>query len=826
LELLERREVLSTAFLQTNLVSDIAGLAQVTDTNLKNPWGLAASPGGPLWAANNNSGTSTIYNGQGVPQVSLSPVTIPPPPGSPPNTLSTPTGTVFNLQFDPATGGGGFNVTENGKTGPSAFLFVTEDGDIAGWSPGVDFKNAVVALDNFQGGAGAVYKGATLGTDPDGRQLLYVANFRSGTVDVFDDHFRPTTVGGDFSDPSIPAGFAPFNVQNLGGHLFVTYAKQDDAKHDPVNAPGNGFVDEFTTNGKLVRQIAAGGDLNSPWGVALAPGGFGDFSHALLVGNFGDGHITAYDAHQSNVELGQLQDGVGNPITIGGLWALRFGNNGAAGDSHTLFFSAGINDENDGLLGTLQVSSPVQFATGGDDNAFLQTNLTSDLSGVAQNTDPNLRNPWGLTAGPTTPFWASDNRTNVSTLYDGQGVPQPPPPNNPLVVHIPAVNGAANSRPTGVVFNDSGGGFTVSETVNGVTTSGSSAFIFATQQGTIAGWAPGVDRNNAIIGVDNSAKGANYTGLALVSDQGPAELFAANSNGGIDVFGSNFQPVTLGAGAFTDPNLPAGYTPYNVAEVNGQLFVTYAKGPASQPGDGFIDVYTTDGTFVERFTSGGPLEEPWGMAVAPGGFGKFGGDLLVGNVGNGHIDAYKLTGPDAGQFDGALLDGRGNPIAVNGLWGLAFGNGHAGTDPNTLYFNAGIGGYQHGLFGSLQAIEPIHVAGHGNQAVPANVARQVEKAADRAAADLGRALFLEGVNPTLANKLIQDATMRLATVEQLVAPLSTPLAGLITQAQKDLTTLVADLKDPTKLATDVRHFAADLETLDSVFADVAANARL
>jgi uncharacterized protein (TIGR03118 family) len=805
--LLERREVLSTAFLETNLVSDVAGLAQTTDRALVNPWGLASGPGGPLWVANNNSGTSTIYNGLGVPQTPLSPVTIPPPAGSPAGTLASPTGTVFN-------GNGGFNVTENGVTGPSVFLFVTEDGGIAGWAPGVDFKHAVLAVDNFQGGAGPVYKGATLGTDPDGRQLLYVANFRAGTIDVFDDQFRPTGIGGDFSDPSIPAGFAPFNVQNINGLLYVTYAQQDDAKHDPVNGAGNGFVDVFDTNGNLVQQLAAGGPLNSPWGVALAPDSFGDFGGDVLVGNFGDGHINAYDA-QGNFQ-GQLADGLGNPITVGGLWGLRFGNDGQAGDSNTLFFSAGINHEQDGLLGTIQVGSPITPDQGNGANAFLQTNLTSDLAGIAQNTDPNLRNPWGLAIGPNTAFWASDNRTNVATLYDGQGVAQPA--NNPLVVNIPAVNGAANSRPTGVVF-DGTGAFNVTE--DGKT--GSSAFIFATQQGTIVGWSPKVDRNNAVIAVDNSGSGANYTGLALVTDQGPAELFAANSKGGIDVFDSNFQPVTLKAGAFADATLPAGYTPYNVAEVNGQLFVTFSKGPASQPGDGFIDVFQTDGTFVERFTSGGPLEEPWGMVVAPATFGKFGGDLLVGNVGNGHIDAYDLT---TQAYVGTLLDGRGNPIAVNGLWGLAFGTGNAGTDPNTLYFNAGIGGYQHGLFGSLQAIEPIDVAGGGNQAVPADVAQQVVGAADRAAADLGGALFLGGVDPTLADQLIQDAQTSLHTVELQVAPLSTPLTALITQAEADLKTLVTDLNDPSNLATDVRHFAADLETLDSVFADVAANANL
>ncbi len=801
LEQLERREVLSTAILQTNLVSDVAGLAQVTDKNLVNPWGLASSPTGPLWVSDNGSGVATSYNGQGVTQ--MPPVIIPPPAGSPAGTLASPTGVVFN-------GNGAFNVTENGKTGSSLFLFVTEDGTISGFSPGVDSGHAILKVDNSDGGNGAVYKGATLGTDSNNRQLLYVANFRAGTVDVFDNQFKPTTVSGGFTAPNVPTGFAPFDVQALGGHIFVTYAKQDDAKHDDVAGAGNGVVDEFSTDGKFERQIAAGGALNSPWGLTLAPGGFGDFSHALLVGNFGDGRINAFDiGPPTPASLGQLSDGLGNPITIGGLWSLRFGNGGAAGDRHTLFFSAGINGESDGLLGTLQVSSPIQFDKDGDDNAFLQTNLTSDLSGIAPNQDTHLINPWGLVQGPT-PFWASDNGTGVSTLYNGQGAAQPA--KNPLVVNIPSIVAGKTGKPTGVVFNG-GSGFTVTEG----TKTGPSRFIFATQQGTIAGWSPGVDpQNNAITVVNNSKSGANYTGLALVTDQGPAELFAANSKGGIDVFDSSFQPVKLKSGAFQDASLPAGFTPYNVVEVNGQLFVDYSKGPASQPGDGFIDVFKTDGTFVERFTSGGPLEEPWGMVVAPAGFGKFGGDLLVGNVGNGHIDAYNLK---TGQWEGMLLDGRGNPIAINGLWGLAFGNGSVGTETNTLYFTAGIGGYRHGLFGSLRAIEPIRVNGQPS-VLPERVARRVVGENRDVAIDLGVLLFVHQFDPALDNVLIQDIQRDLTRMQQQVAPFSTALAGLITQAQKDAQTFITDLGKGVDLGTDIRHLAADLETIDGVFTDL------
>ena len=363
LELLERREVLSTAFLETNLVSDVAGLAQTTDRALVNPWGLASGPGGPLWVANNNSGTSTIYNGLGVPQTPLSPVTIPPPAGSPAGTLASPTGTVFN-------GNGGFNVTENGVTGPSVFLFVTEDGGIAGWSPGVDFKHAVIAVDNFQGGNGAVYKGATLGTDPDGRQLLYVANFRAGTIDVYGTDLKPVTglSAGAFTDPGLPAGYAPFNVQVLDGKLYVSYAVQNATRHDDLAGPHRGFVDVFNFDGspglpgKAVRLISHG-VLDSPWGLAIAPPGFAGLSApggdpVLLVGNFGDGLIHAFDATTPGPGVGQLTDPDGEPIRIDGLWALKVGNGGMGGSSNTVYFTAGPFGESHGLFGSLATATP------------------------------------------------------------------------------------------------------------------------------------------------------------------------------------------------------------------------------------------------------------------------------------------------------------------------------------------------------------------------------------------------------------------------------------------------------------------------------------
>jgi uncharacterized protein (TIGR03118 family) len=364
LEALEDRCLLSPAYLQTNLVSDIGGIARFKDTNLVNPWGLAYGPTGPFWVSDNNAGVATLYDGQGTPQSLV--VTIPTPfkpTHGPKAHTGTPTGDVFN-------GGPGFVVSQNGASGPAAFIFVTEDGTIAGWNPIVNLNQAIQVVNNSTTPtrkAGAVYKGAALGTDSDGRTLLYVANFRAGTIEVYDDHFRPTTVGGDFSDPHVPAGFAPFDIALLGGKLYVTYAKQDAAKHDDVAGPGNGLVDVFDTDGHLLstmQPFIAGGPgspLNSPWGLAIAPSDFGQFSNDLLVGNFGDGTIHAFDPTTGDFK-GTLTDPLGNPIVIGGLWSLKFGNGGQAGPTSTLFFTAGIDDESHGLFGELQA---VDITVGG-----------------------------------------------------------------------------------------------------------------------------------------------------------------------------------------------------------------------------------------------------------------------------------------------------------------------------------------------------------------------------------------------------------------------------------------------------------------------------
>jgi uncharacterized protein (TIGR03118 family) len=344
LESLEGRSLLSASYAQTNLVSDMPGVAAHTDPNLVNAWGISMEPGQPFWIANNGTGTSTLYDGTGAPSPLV--VTIPAPTAG---ATAAPTGTVFNPSND-------FNVTSGGLTGASTFIFATEDGTISGWSPGVNATQAILAVNNSN--SGAVYKGLALGTNSAGT-FLYATNFRNGTIDVFDNSFHQVHLAGSFSDPSIPAGFAPFNVQNISGDLFVTYAMQDAAKHDDVAGPGNGYVDVFDTSGNLLRRFASQGTLDSPWGVTLAPSTFGAFAGDLLVGNFGDGTINAFDPTSGNF-LGQLQNQNGQTLAIPGLWGLTFGSGGSGGSADTVYFTAGPNEEQHGLFGSL---SPAATST-------------------------------------------------------------------------------------------------------------------------------------------------------------------------------------------------------------------------------------------------------------------------------------------------------------------------------------------------------------------------------------------------------------------------------------------------------------------------------
>jgi len=338
LENLEERCLLSGGFAQVILASDVPGLAPLTDPNLINPWGLSFSPTGPFWIAENGSNVSDVLDGRGqlIPLV----VTIP----SAGQSGGTPTGTVFNASP-------GFVISEDGVSAPSRFLFANEDGTVAGWSGKVSPTSAILAVDNSS--SGAVYTGLALAGGPSGNSFLYAADFSHGTVDVFDQEFRPILRPNAFQDLSLPTGFAPFNIQKIANLLFVTYAQQGENLPGTVSVAGLGFIDVYNPDGSLVSRFASQGNLNSPWGLALAPEGFGQFGGALLVGNNGDGQISAYDP-KSGTFLGELRDQNSLPIAIPNLWALIFGNDHAGGNSNTLFFAAGTEGDEHGLFGAIQ----------------------------------------------------------------------------------------------------------------------------------------------------------------------------------------------------------------------------------------------------------------------------------------------------------------------------------------------------------------------------------------------------------------------------------------------------------------------------------------
>ncbi len=326
-------------YAQHNLLSDGALPADATDANLVNPWGLVASSTSPWWIANNQTGTSTVYNAKTNAIAFF--VTVP----------GAPTGVVFN-------GGTDFKIHNAANTveAPALFIFASEDGSISGWNRTVD-PNAVVAV---PGSETAVYKGLAIASTDNGDRI-YATNFRAGTVDVFDGSFKP--VDGGFGDPTIPAGYAPFGIRRFGDKIFVTYALQDADKMDDVPGEGHGFVNMFDTAGKLLGRVASRGPLNSPWGMELAPDDFGKFSGDLLVGNFGDGRIHAFDPTKLDgrgefQHRGPLHSAGGPPIRIDGLWSLSFGNGANAGPKNVLFFTAGPFDESHGLFGTITAVPP------------------------------------------------------------------------------------------------------------------------------------------------------------------------------------------------------------------------------------------------------------------------------------------------------------------------------------------------------------------------------------------------------------------------------------------------------------------------------------
>ena len=318
-----------TPFKVTNLVSDGTIAAAHADANLVNGWGVAFNPTGFIWVANAGTAKSTLYDGNGVVQSLV--VATPP----------SPTGIVYSGSTD-------FVVTKAGVSAPSRFIFASEGGMLAGWAPSVSLNSTVTVYDGSA--AGKSYKGLAISA-----QGLYATDFHNGAVDTFDRTFTPFSIAGRFKDPALPAGYAPFGIQAIGNQIYVTYAKQDAQAHDAVNGAGLGVVDVFDTTGAFFKRLVTGGALNAPWGVALAPAGFGTFSNALLVGNFGDGKINAYNPATGDF-LGTLGKADGTPIVIDGLWGIAFGNGiNATQPTTTLFFASGPADETHGLYGRIDL---------------------------------------------------------------------------------------------------------------------------------------------------------------------------------------------------------------------------------------------------------------------------------------------------------------------------------------------------------------------------------------------------------------------------------------------------------------------------------------
>jgi uncharacterized protein (TIGR03118 family) len=331
------------------LVSDGALPADHVDPSLRNSWGIAFNPNGAVWVADNRTNTATLYDGTGTkvnlgsfPEVHL-------PSGS--NGDAAPTGIVFNSSSDFAISPGGVP-GQGGTPAASAFIFAGENGTIMGWSPTLSLGNAFLAHDDKEGGA--VYKGLALAQNGQGN-FLYATDFHNGKIDVFDRTFTRVTLPGMFKDTDIPQGYAPFGIRNIQGNLYVTFAKQDANRQDDVRGVGLGFVDVFDANGNLIRRVATHGNLNAPWGLALAPADFGRFSHRLLVGNFGDGTIDAFDP-ATGAFLGQLHATNGQVLKIDNLWGLSFGNGLLGQPANSLFFTSGPGGEQHGLYGRIDAA--------------------------------------------------------------------------------------------------------------------------------------------------------------------------------------------------------------------------------------------------------------------------------------------------------------------------------------------------------------------------------------------------------------------------------------------------------------------------------------
>lgn len=381
------------AYLVHSLVADQPGIADFTDPNLINPWGMFTSSASPFWVSDAGTGLSTIYSSNGAPSA-IKPAI----PGAH-SANGVPTGGFANAT-------GQFQI--QGKV-PN-FLFVTADGTISGWASALDATKALITVDNST--QGAVYYGvAVSATTTNATPNLYAANFHTGAIDVYDANYKAVTLPGKpFVDPAVPAGYGPFNIWNLGGKLYVMWAKQDANKAGWLNGAGLGAVSIFDLNGALLQSLAVGGALNAPWGVAIAPSTFGPFAGDVLVGNFGDGTINAFDP-KTGALAGTLADENGNTIRLPGLWALIAGNGGSGGDVNAIYFSAGGGTQQHGLLGSIQGAPSISTSSIG--------NAANTASGIASNTFISI---YGANLSPVTRSWAATDFSGTALPKSLSGV--------------------------------------------------------------------------------------------------------------------------------------------------------------------------------------------------------------------------------------------------------------------------------------------------------------------------------------------------------------------------------------------------------------------
>ncbi|HJT36557.1 MAG TPA: TIGR03118 family protein, partial [Pirellulales bacterium] len=597
--------MLTTEYLQYALVSDQPGHALIQDPNLVNPWGIGLNPfSGDFWISDNATGVSTLYGGDaaGTPLVRSS-LVVGIPGGQ-------PTGQVANTTND-------FTVSAGGTSASADFLFAGATGNLSGWNTNVPPPSPSSSAQLVSTTTGADFTGLALGQTGQQGNLLYAADFHNSTIDVFNSSFQRVTLSGSFTDPNLPAGFAPFNIENIAGRLFVTYAAQDPTREHDLPGPGNGFVDEFDANGNLMSRLIVGqpgvstSPLNSPWGLALAPTGFGGFSGDLLVANAGDGHINAFDP-VSSAFLGAVLDPSGNPMSIDGLRGIAFGNGSSAGNTNVLFFTAGPNSHQHGMFGSIATIDGDPLDSVG---AAFAANAGTPFNGVvATFSDVNISGNFpvtinwgdgGVSAGTVTAIGSNRSLVNGTHTYNSTGsfnvtVSISDSQSNSTVATSTAVVGGTSSgtlsasgvgvsTPEGTAFNGAVATFTDSD-------GNTSAGVYTA---TIT-WGDGATTTGA---VSASGNGFQVTGQHTYSDEGNAPVIVTIRDSDGATATATSTAAIAEADAFTGQLISSELTEGAARTVTVATF--HDADTASLPGDFSATIDWGDGTITTGVVSGG-----------------------------------------------------------------------------------------------------------------------------------------------------------------------------------------------------------------------------